>query len=186
MSDPADEEIQVITARVEVLETPQTSSVPATAASQQMLCEPPVPMEPPLLEHSPSSLINDHDERKLKRSTALFSFMADFPWPFLVIMPILFAFLIAFGWTKEDKIEESVEELWIARDGNYAQSKAYAAKYGFDKSPLSTFTAMAWSRDEGNILTAERLEEIRSRMEATERVMVSDMSVPLIDKVSLS
>ena len=176
----------MITARVDIVEPPEVSVLAVNGVADD---DPPVQQQqppPPAFMESPSGLVEEIDEDELEKKNALFSFMADFPWPFLVIMPILFAFLIAFGWTKDEKIEQSVEQLWIAQDGDYAQSKAYAAKYGFDKSPTTTFTAMSLSRDEDNLLTKERLEEIRSRMEATERVVVSDMSVPLIDTVSLS
>ena len=102
----------------------------------------------------------------------LFSFMADFPWPFLLIIPITFAIIIGFGWTTDDKVEAKIGRLWIKETGSYAQDQNYAESLGVGDLAQSAFAAMAISRDGKNILTTNRLEEIRDRMEQAESTTV--------------
>ena len=105
-------------------------------------------------------------------SYPFFDFMARHPVPFLIVIPVVFAFLLGFGWTVEDKVEDEVAKIWIAQDGNYAKDQDYAASFNSDDLTSTSFDAMAISRDGGNILTASRLEEIRTRMEESESVKV--------------
>lgn len=118
---------------------------------------------------------NQHEANQEEAENAanpFFHFMARMPWPFMVIVPIVFAILIGFGWSVEDKVETQISQIWIATNGDYAQDQDYAESLGvFDRS-MSSFAAMATSRDGQNILTATRLEEIRARMEATENTVV--------------
>jgi hypothetical protein len=111
----------------------------------------------------------------LSSSTAhpFFHFMARMPLPFLVLIPVAFAILIGFGWQTNDKVETEVANLWIAQDGDYAADQEYARNLGSDDLSSSSFPAIAVSRDGKNIMTESRLEEIRSRMEATEATTVS-------------
>ena len=127
------------------------------------------PSHPPI---SPVSTESQHSKDDIEKNYFLFSFMADFPWPFLVVVPLVLAFLIAFGWSMDDKVEVKVENLWIATKGSYARDKDYAATYGMKETPVSTYLTMAKSRDGGNLMTADRLEEIRTRMEEAESTTV--------------
>jgi hypothetical protein len=43
----------------------------------------------------------------------LFHHMAIMPWPYLIILPALFAVLIAVGWTQDNYIEDEVDKIWI-------------------------------------------------------------------------
>jgi hypothetical protein len=102
-----------------------------------------------------------------------FHFMARMPLPFLVLIPVAFAFLIGFGWAIDEKVENEVAKLWIAQNGDYAKDQEYAKNLGTDDLSATSFPAIAISRDGKNIMTANRLEEIRSRMESTEGTTVS-------------
>jgi hypothetical protein len=95
------------------------------------------------------------------------------PWPYMLVLPIVFVFLIGFGWSIEDKIEDNVANIWIPESGEHAKDLEYAKELGMDEFSLSSFAAMAIARDGGNLFTVERLEEIRSRMEKTEGTTVS-------------
>jgi hypothetical protein len=107
-----------------------------------------------------------------------FHFMARMPWPFLIVVPVVFAFLIGFGWQTDEKVETSIVALWTAQEGDYAKDQRYARKMGSAEIAQSSFAAMAVSRDGKNIFTESRLEEIRSRMEATEGATVSASYIP--------
>jgi hypothetical protein len=106
------------------------------------------------------------------RSMRLFHFMVKYPWPFLFFLPVVFAFLIGFGWSKDDIVEVELSNIWIGTSGPYARDTEYAKERDRDKLPVSTFAAMAVARDRGNLFTASRLEEIRARMEKTEKIQV--------------
>lgn len=102
----------------------------------------------------------------------LFDFMAKHPWPFLFAIPIIFLFLVGFGWSIDDKIESEVANIWIAQDGDYAKDVDYAKSVGKNDLAATSFAAMAISRDGKNIMTEARLQEIRSRMQETENTTV--------------
>ena len=106
------------------------------------------------------------------KGNGLFVVMARYPWPFLVIVPLVFALFLGFGWTTEDRIEQEVSNLWIAQDGDYAKDQDYAESLGVNDLGSSAFAAVATARDGGNMLRAEHLEAVRSRMEETEATTV--------------
>lgn len=103
-----------------------------------------------------------------------FQHMARMPWPYLVGLPIVFALLLGFGWSVDDKVEQEVANLWIPDDGDYGQDRKYAQSIGVDDLGASAFAALAIGRDGGNMLTAERLALVRDRMERTEKTKVSN------------
>lgn len=111
------------------------------------------------------------NERNHSNHSGFFSYMADVPIPFLVLVPATFALIIAFGWTTDDKVENQVFSLWTAQDSDYARNRLYAKSLGMDEFG-SVFLGMGISRDGRNIMTANRLEEFRARMEATENTTV--------------
>ena len=75
--------------------------------------------------------------------------------------------------TQDDIIEDEVAQIWIPTEGDYAQDLEYADKYGNGGGlGISSFAAMAISRDGENIFTEARLEEIRARMEVMENTTV--------------
>ena len=111
---------------------------------------------------------------------ALFNHMAMHPRPYMLFWPTVFALLIGFGWTRDDIIEDEVERIWIPQSDSYAADVAYAKTLDRDGAGASSFAAMAIARDGGNLFTADRLEEIRARMEETERTFVRGV---LIEKV---
>ena len=108
-------------------------------------------------------------------------FVADFyrlitrhPIPFTIILPAILIILLAIGWTQDDIVEEEVNEIWIRKSGSYYEDKEYADSVrGLTstkgRSGTSNFAAMAVARDGGNMFTANRLEEIRKRMETVEK-----------------
>jgi len=102
----------------------------------------------------------------------LFHHMVVMPWPYLVFWPLIFAFLIGFGWTQSDIIEDEVTKIWIPTSGQYAQNLEYAEQYGKNKLGATSFAAMSIARDGGNLFEESRLEEIRARMEKTEKTTV--------------
>lgn len=91
---------------------------------------------------------------------------------FLITLPILWAIFVGIGWSKEDKVEESVYQIWTRQRSPYNQDKEYAAKYDRDNLGATTFAALAVARDGGNLFTPARLENIRKRMQETEGTKV--------------
>ena len=175
-----DAEVQVVDSVVEpdvvVVERLEETVAPSTPPTN--------PKKPPL--RNLSSVLSSMSESDEKKSL-LFSRMADRPWPFLVALPVLFSIFIALGYSTDNKIEESVANLWIAEDGDFAKDQAYARSFGMDNLAASSFAAMAVSRDGKNIMTASRLEEIRARMELAESttVSVSQLSLSAGDLLGL-
>ena len=112
------------------------------------------------------------DESPPPSGNHLFVFMARYPWPFLVIVPIVFALFLGFGWNTDDRVEQEVSKLWIAQDGDFAKDQKYARSIGVNDLGSSAFAAVAISRDGGNMMTADRLEAVRQRMEETEGTQV--------------
>jgi hypothetical protein len=112
-----------------------------------------------------------------KKHVWLFHSMAATPWPYMVFLPTVFIFLIAFGWTREDIIEDEVASIWIPTKGSYAKDLDYGAQLGRDDLAISSFAAMAIARDGKNLFTESRLEEIRARMEAAEGTTVTHNGV---------
>jgi hypothetical protein len=103
----------------------------------------------------------------------LFHHMAIMPWPYLFILPAVFAVLIGVGWTQDNYIEEEVSKIWIPTKGSYAKNVEYAKSLGEGELATTNFVAMSIARDGGNLFTEERLQEIRQRMEKTEGTTVS-------------
>jgi hypothetical protein len=92
---------------------------------------------------------------------------------FLAALPILWVIFIAIGWSKDDKVEESVYNIWTRQRSSFNQDKDYATEYDRGKFGLTSFAALAVARDDENLFTPLRLEEIRKRMEETEGTTVS-------------
>jgi hypothetical protein len=115
---------------------------------------------------------DDEELVKLRKQASLFHHMAIHPWFYMLFWPILFAFLIGFGWTQEDIIEDEVTNIWIPTSGSYYNDVTYAASLGEADLSTSSFAAMSIARDGGNLFTESRLEEIRMRMEKTEKTTV--------------
>ena len=114
------------------------------------------------------------------RGPSFFEHMARMPWPYLVALPIIFALLLGFGWSVDDKVEQEVANLWIPESGDYGQDRNYAKSIGVDDLGSSAFAALAIGRDDGNMLTAERLELVRDRMEQTEKTEVRQVNDSLL------
>jgi hypothetical protein len=92
---------------------------------------------------------------------------------FLAALPIMWVIFIAIGWSKDDKVEESVSNIWTRQRSSFNQDKDYAAEYDRDAFGATSFAALAVARDGENLFTPLRLEEIRKRMEETEGTTVS-------------
>jgi hypothetical protein len=87
----------------------------------------------------------------------LFLLMAKHPWPFITVIPVIMIVLTVVGWTREDIIEDKVNNIWIPTKGGFAQDKAYLAEVGRAESRSTSFLAVSKSRDDGNLFTANRL-----------------------------
>ena len=100
-------------------------------------------------------------------------------WIFLSILPILWIVFVAVGWSKEDKVEDSVYKIWTRQRSDYNKDLDYVKEVMKSEDAIdqrlgvSSFAALAVSRDGSNLFTPERLEEIRTRMEETENTTVS-------------
>jgi len=105
--------------------------------------------------------------------TALFSSMAGGVLfiPCLIILPVLFAVFIGIGFSRDDIIEDEVIKIWLKEGSDYSKDRDYARDLGVSGA-ISTLLAMSSSRDSENIMTEDRLEAIRQRMEAVENVTV--------------
>jgi hypothetical protein len=102
----------------------------------------------------------------------LFQLMVQRPLPFLVIIPIIYIVLTAVGWTRDDIIEDEVNNIWIPTTGDFYKDKQYADSLGRLEARAASFAAMSISRDGANLFNASRLEEIRARMEKVEGTTV--------------
>jgi hypothetical protein len=105
-------------------------------------------------------------------SSLLFRSIATRPWPFMLILPCILIVFAAVGWTRDDIIEEEVYNIWTPTSSEFAKDKLYLESLGEDETTVTTFAAMAISRDGGNLFTESRLEEIRMRMEKVEATTV--------------
>lgn len=94
-------------------------------------------------------------------------------YPALVLLPVIFIVFIGVGFTRNDIIEDEVYNIWASEDSDFYKDRQYARDIGAE-SGASNMLALATTRDEGNLFTAERLEQLRARMEATETVKVRD------------
>ena len=90
-------------------------------------------------------------------------------------IPIVLAVLIGVGWTREGIIEDEVHNIWVPTQSDFVDDLRYLKKVGKYDSLTTTFVAMAIARDGKNVFTEERLEEIRTRMEYTEKTTVSSI-----------
>jgi hypothetical protein len=121
-----------------------------------------------------------------------FRLMVQYPFVFMIVWPILCIVVIALGWTiTGDIVNDNVAQQWIPQRGSYADDLAYglAASGGDDRGlGATTIAAMAIARHHrrgdgsaadgsssstNNLFTANRLAQIRARMEAAETVQVS-------------
>ena len=101
-----------------------------------------------------------------------------FIWIFLCTLPIVWIVFVAIGWSKEDKVEDSVYNIWTRQRSDYNKDLDYVTniigKDGINQRLGATsFAALAVSRDNTNLFVPSRLEEIRTRMEETESTTVS-------------
>ena len=87
---------------------------------------------------------------------------------FLFLLPMIWVVFIAVGFSQDDIVENEVSNIWIETRSSYIRDLDYSAEYDRDGPTASIFAAMAVSRDDENLFTAERLEEIRVRMQETE------------------
>jgi hypothetical protein len=112
----------------------------------------------------------------IKVNSVIFESMARFPWPWMLVLPVIFAILAGAGWSQDDIVETQVANIWTATSGDYYQDKQYRLSLlppgNSARGGSSSFAAVASSRDGTNIFTPHRLEEIRTRMEAAESATV--------------
>ena len=99
---------------------------------------------------------------------------------FLVTLPILWIVFIAVGWSKDDRVEDSVYNIWTRQRSSYKEDIDYASDYDRDRLGATSFAALAASRDGENLFTPDRLKQVMDRMEETEATTVSASS-PLHD-----
>jgi hypothetical protein len=137
------------------------------------------PTYPPIISFAATF----YNESKKKKRSFFYSRVADFLWPYLFIVPLAFTVLIAVGWSTNGEIQQEVAGLWVPQDGKYYADQKYAARWGSDKLSYSSYSALAISRDGTNIMTADRLDEIRRRMEATEATTVGLQQVVGVDSL---
>jgi hypothetical protein len=135
------------------------------------------PVEPAVVSSSDESKQedkhNDNDQQDAPAAGwSLWHSMATMPWPYMFVAPVVFTFLIGFGWTTEDRIEDDVANIWIPQSGDYAKDQDYAESLGVGDWANSNFAAMCIARDGENLFTENRLEEIRKRMVKTEATTV--------------
>jgi hypothetical protein len=103
----------------------------------------------------------------------IFNLMATHPFLFLVVYPVACIVLMVIGFTRDGIIEDEVSNIWIPTEGTFAKDLDYAEGLGAAESlGTASFAAMAIARDGGNLFRADRLAEIRARMEVTERTTV--------------
>jgi len=108
---------------------------------------------------------------------SFYTFMGRCPYPFAVIIPTVLLALLIVGFTQEDIIEKDINNIWTSTTGQFYNDinymKSIVTKDTAGRQDLTTFSAMAVSRDEGNLFTADRLDEINERMKDLADVTVS-------------
>jgi uncharacterized protein YpuA (DUF1002 family) len=101
----------------------------------------------------------------------LFHNMATRPC-FLLLVPAVYVVLIVVAhYSNENYAESSTRNIWTTTD-DYAENQEYLKSLGKDEATVSIFSAIAIARDDGNLLTESRLDEITARMKATEATTV--------------
>ena len=104
--------------------------------------------------------------------------MTKCPYPFLVTLPFLFVLLTCLGLSRPSIIEEDVSNLWIPTEGTYKKDKEYAKSVGANiEDEMSTFAAMALSRNGNNLFTEDNLNTIVERMKRVETTPVRTCTV---------
>ena len=108
-------------------------------------------------------------------SSSFFSSLVTNPFTLLLslfLLPALWCVFVGIGWSKEDKVEDSVYEIWTRQRSELRRDEDYAEDLGRGDFGSSSFLAMAIARDGGNLMTSDRLETIRARMQETEEITV--------------
>ena len=91
----------------------------------------------------------DEGEEDRPGRFSLFHNMTVMPWPYMIIWPVILIFLIGFGWSQDDIIEDEVAKIWIPTSGAYAQDVEYATSLEQGELGASSFAAMSIARDGG-------------------------------------
>ena len=98
------------------------------------------------------------------------------PWPFVFLPPIALITLVVLGFTQTDIVEKDINNIWTSTSGRFYDDVLYLKKIlngTSGREEVSTFSALAVSRDGGNLFQASRLQEITERMKELANVTVS-------------
>ena len=90
----------------------------------------------------------------------------------VLIAPLLCLALFGYG-VMNYEIEESVGTLWALSGGDYYKDWQYQQKVQLGASDDSSVLALAKARDGSNILSAQHLNELATRMAAAEATTVA-------------
>ena len=107
----------------------------------------------------------------------IFLFMGRYPWPFILIPPIILIVLAIVGFTQDEIVEKNISNIWTSTSGQFYNDTLYEASLlpgTTGRQSVSTFSAMAVSRDGGNLFQQSRLDEINDRMKKLAEITVSD------------
>lgn len=115
--------------------------------------------------------------REQEVGLSFFGVMARRPWPFLLVLPVIFAVFTGVGWSRKDIVESDLDHLWTPTSGVLGRNKYYVDSLGVIPQTSSSYAAMAIARDGGNLFSESRLEEIRQRMDALEAATVSQRAI---------
>jgi hypothetical protein len=152
-------------------------------------------------KHQKKKKINPSSSKMAKLFQHFFRLMVQYPFVFMIVWPILCIVVIALGWTVTgDIVNDNIAQQWIPQRGSYANDVAYGVAVQGDRGlGATTIAVMAIARPDrtgdgssadglsssstNNLFTANRLAQIRARMEAAETVQVS--STPPLGSVWL-
>lgn len=105
--------------------------------------------------------------------------------PCLILLPAIFAVLIGMGlFAKDDIIEDQIYKIWASERSKHFSDIEYMMEMG-SETGSSSLLAIATSRDDDNLFTEAKLEEIRNRMEQMEIVEVSKLLQPISCRLEL-
>ena len=110
----------------------------------------------------------------------IFIFIGRYPWPFILIPTIALIALAIAGFSQDNIVEKDISKIWSATSGQFFKDRQYEQNVLLGSSgrqDVTTFSAMAVSRDGGNLFTSSRLDEINERMKQLAEIEVCFMKL---------
>lgn len=106
--------------------------------------------------------------------------------PSLILLPAIFALLIGIGlFSNDDIIEDDIYKIWASERSKHFADIEYRDSLGFSGGS-SSLLAIATSRDGGNLFVEDRLNEIKTKMDKMEDIVVNYTIASVGEEVSFT